>query len=148
MTAWSDYVAGREPQQPSPSGAAQQPSTAWSDYVNETPYMGYGGGRPRTSGTDAFLYNLADGATFGWGDEAVGVIEGAGAAVAGFEQLASGIPAVALQALVESFFLHQAVHHVPGKAALGAVGGALAAGLQRQATGIQVALDTDVPTKG
>lgn len=83
MTAWSDYVAGREPQQPSPSGAAQQPSTAWSDYVNETPYMGYGGGRPRTSGTDAFLYNLADGATFGWGDEAVGVIEGAGAAVAG-----------------------------------------------------------------
>ena len=45
----------------------------------------------------------------------------AGVAVARFKQLASGIPAVGLQSLIEPFFLHQSVHHVPGKAALGAV---------------------------
>jgi hypothetical protein len=44
----------------------------------------------------------------------------AGAAVAGFEQLACRIPAVGLQPLVEPFFLGEPVHHVPGKAALAA----------------------------
>ena len=33
-----------------------------------------------------------------------------GVAIAGFEQLARRIPAVALQALIEPFFLHQPVH--------------------------------------
>ena len=44
-----------------------------------------------------------------------------GVAIAGFAELASRIPAVVLQAPVEPFFLHQPVHHVPGKAALRAV---------------------------
>ena len=44
-----------------------------------------------------------------------------GVAVPGFAELASRIPAVVLQAPVEPFFLHQPVHHVPGKAALRAV---------------------------
>ena len=44
-----------------------------------------------------------------------------GVAVPGFAELASRIPAVALQALIEPFFLHQPVNHVPGKAALRAV---------------------------
>lgn len=44
-----------------------------------------------------------------------------GIAIGAGQQLAGGIPAVALQPLVKTFFLHQAVLCVPGKAALGAV---------------------------
>ena len=44
-----------------------------------------------------------------------------GVAVRGFHELACRIPAVALQPLVEPFFLHEPVQRVPGKAALGSV---------------------------
>ena len=41
-----------------------------------------------------------------------------GVAVRGFHELACRVPAVALQPLVEAFFLHEPVQRVPGKAAL------------------------------